>query len=185
MKRISAVVAALLLFAAADAPAYFVGDDITFEYWDRGTLRESQSVIVEDSENESDNVTMLFDSVQLDVDADRFTLQTLRNNAFSSSGLFWGYRVVGLENVEEPGWILLGVDIQTDLAGWSDDRFQMTSDENGMNLSFNLQGMSLPAGRSLSAVFEFGPNPIPIPATAALFVTGLVGFALIKRRIHT
>ena len=35
---------------------------------------------------------------------------------------------------------------------------------------------------SFTALLEFGPNPIPIPATMALFLTGLIGFIIMRRR---
>lgn len=184
MKRRSIVAIALLLslVVVPGAAAYFIGDDVTFEYWQYGAPRESQTVIIEDGLD--DGVLLETNSAFLNMDADRFTLEMVRNNAFPASGLFWGFKVLGLENQENPDWILLGVSIETNLPDWSEDRFEMTSDENGLNLAFDFEGMSLPQGRSLTAVFEFGPNPIPIPATAALFVTGLIGFAIVRKRIR-
>jgi hypothetical protein len=186
MRRLLVITAVLILSlgSISESSAYFIGDDVTFEYWVKGDLRNSKTVTVQDRPDETDFVVWEFGTTRLDVDEDRFTLDMIYKNAFSSSGLFWGYKVLGLENVQNPDWIFLGVSVESDLPGWSANRFQMTSDEDGIDLAFNLQGMSLPEGSSLTAVFDFGPNPIPIPATAALFVTGLIGFALIRKRIR-
>jgi hypothetical protein len=184
MRPLKIVVICLLLGLGVvpGSSAYFIEDDVTLEYWQFGAPRESQTVTIADGLD--DAVLLETNSALLNVDADRLTIEMVRNNAFPASGLFWGFKVLGLENQENPDWILLGVSIETNLPSWSEDRFEVTNDENGLNLAFDFEGMSLPLGRSLTAVFEFGPNPIPIPATAALFVTGLVGFAIVRKRIR-
>ncbi|HHP7233948.1 MAG TPA: hypothetical protein ACFCUC_04890 [Desulfobacterales bacterium] len=177
----------LSLTAVSGAFAYFIGDDVIFEYYTSGILRDTSGpdpIFIQEGPDETDTVVLASKTALLDMDSDRFILNMVRNNGIFGSALFSGFKVVGLENTENPDWILLGVDIETDLAGWTDDRFETTADENGLNLWFNLEGMSLPSGSSLTAVFEFGPNPIPIPATAALFVTGLIGFAIVRKRIR-
>jgi hypothetical protein len=48
---------------------------------------------------------------------------------------------------------------------------------------FNWQGLSVDGSTNFTAFFDFGPNPIPIPATLLLFVSGIAGFTLIRRKI--
>jgi hypothetical protein len=64
-----------------------------------------------------------------------------------------------LENQENPDWILLGVSIETNLPDWSADRFEMTSDENGLSPAFDFEGMSLPLGRSFDRSVRVWSQP--------------------------
>ena len=105
------------------------------------------------------------------VDVDFLTMNTYETRSFN--GLVLG------DLDFETEYILLGVEVTTNLAGWNDSRLELGVDYVG----FNWQDLTVFSDTDFTAIFEFGPNPIPIPSTLLLFVTGLTGFFLIKRKI--
>jgi hypothetical protein len=101
---------------------------------------------------------------------------TLTQNTFGTSN-YNGLVLSGLDF--EDGYILLGVDVDTNMSGWTDSRLTFGDDFAG----FNWQGLTVDGTTNFTALFDFGPNPIPIPPTLLLFVSGLAGFTLIRRKI--
>lgn len=171
----------ILVFGLVPAvSASLIGDEVLYEYYRNSSFVSGSSQIVESGPG--DAVTL--GEFTLDMEADYLDVGISSFNIFPSTALLWGLKIEGLNHQENPDWILLGVNIETSLAGWDDSRMSFYNDEEGGNLELNFQGMRLPLGESLTAMFEFGPNPIPIPATAALFITGLVGFILVRQKIR-
>ena len=77
-------------------------------------------------------------------------------------------------------YILLGVTVDTDLADvdW-DPLDDIIFGEDFV--AFNWSKVEFQSDTYFEAMLEFGPNPIPIPATMVLFITGLFGFATFQR----
>jgi hypothetical protein len=123
---------------------------------------------------------MHFGVYDVDVEADSVIVDFLRDNQFGNPGVF-DYAGLVISDLDfEPGYILLGVDVTTNMVGWDSDALLMFGDDFA---GFNWQGLSVDGSTNFTAVFDFGPNPIPIPATLLLFVSGIAGFALIRRKI--
>ncbi|MGD2271436.1 MAG: PEP-CTERM sorting domain-containing protein [Desulfobacterales bacterium] len=120
---------------------------------------------------------MHFGVYDVDIEEDSLTVNFLKTNQFGSSD-FNGL-VLGDLDDSEADYILLGVDVETNMTGWDDSRLLFGDDFAG----FNWQGLTVDGSTDFTAFFEFGPNPIPIPATLLLFITGIVGFSLLRRKI--
>jgi hypothetical protein len=122
---------------------------------------------------------MHFGVYDVNVEADSVIVDFLKENQFGDPGVF-DYNGLVLSDLDfEPDYILLGVDVDTNMAGWDESRLMFGDDFAG----FNWQGLSVDGSTNFTAFFDFGPNPIPIPATLLLFVSGIAGFALIRRKI--
>jgi hypothetical protein len=122
---------------------------------------------------------MHFGVYDVDVEADSVIVDFLNPNRFGDPGVF-DYNGLVLSDLDfEPGYILLGVDVDTNMDGWDASRLMFGDDFAG----FNWQGLSVDGSTNFTAFFDFGPNPIPIPPTLLLFVSGIAGFALIRRKI--
>ena len=103
-------------------------------------------------------------------------------NIFKSILNFNGLVVSDLDDDGGNGWILLNAAVQTDVAGWDDSRIIIGNDYVG----FNWSGLAFNTTTDFEATLEFGPNPIPIPTSLMLFITGLAGFAVAhKIRVKT
>lgn len=185
MKRYRCIAAALMLVLslATVATASLIGDEIIFQYIRGSDVISPPGDVKRQVKSGMEDVAIL-EEFQLNMEADRLLVDIVDFNIFSNSPFLEGFRVLGMNDTTNTDWILLGVDVETSLSGWNDSRVNFYQDSAGSNVEFNFQGMRLPVGESLSAVFEFGPNPIPIPATAALFITGIAGFFLIRRKIR-
>jgi hypothetical protein len=120
---------------------------------------------------------MHFGVYDVDIEESSLDVNFTKTNQFSSAD----FNALVLSDLDdsEPGYILLGVDVDTDMTGWDDSRLIFGDDFAG----FNWQGLTVDDNTDFTAFFEFGPNPIPIPATLLLFVTGIVGFTLLRRKI--
>jgi hypothetical protein len=123
---------------------------------------------------------MHFGVYDVDVEANSVTIDFLRDNRFGDLDVFdWSGLVISDLDFQ-PGYILLGVDVDTNMVGWDDETRLMFGDDYA---GFNWQGLAVNANTNFTAIFDFGPNPIPIPATLLLFVSGIAGFTLIRRKI--
>ncbi len=122
---------------------------------------------------------MHFGVYDVDVEEASVIVDFLKPNQFGNPGVFDYAGLVVSDLDFEPGYILLGVDIDTDMAGWDASRLMFGDDFAG----FNWQGLSVDGSTNFTAFFDFGPNPIPIPSTLLLFVSGIAGFTLIRRKI--
>jgi hypothetical protein len=112
----------------------------------------------------------------VNVGADSVIVDFLKLNQFAVSD----YNALVLSDLDfEPGYILLGVDVDTNMVGWDESRLMFGDDFAG----FNWQGLTVDGTTNFTAFFDFGPNPIPIPATLLLFASGIAGFTLIRRKI--
>jgi hypothetical protein len=122
---------------------------------------------------------MHFGVYDVDVEEASVIVDFLKPNQFGNPGVFDYAGLVVSDLDFEPGYILLGVDVDTNMAGWDESRLMFGDDFTG----FNWQGLSVDGDTNFTAFFDFGPNPIPIPPTLLLFVSGIVGFTLIRRKI--
>jgi hypothetical protein len=120
---------------------------------------------------------MHFGVYDVDIEENGVTVDFLKTNRFGSFD-FNGLVLSDLDDSEE-GYILLGVDVETNMEGWDDYRLIFGDDFVG----FNWEGLTVDSDTTFDVFFEFGPNPIPIPATLFLFVTGIAGFSLLRRKI--
>ena len=192
MKRFLITFAALsLLFGlVSGANASLLGDEVWIQYveadvtyfWNPVKVANDNSDAIRTGWNAADG----FGKIQVDLGETGVQIDFLASERFSSSSQFFGLTLSGLDFGDE--WVLLGVDVDTDMVGWTDDRISYFEDKTGAyHISFDWQGLSfagsLDEPQSFTAMFDLGPSPIPIPATMALFVTGLVGFMFIRRRI--
>ncbi len=119
---------------------------------------------------------MHFGVYDVDVDEDSVVVDFLKLNQFAVRD----YNGLVLSDLDfEDGYILLGADVDTNMAGWDASRLMFGDDFAG----FNRQGLSVDGNTNFTAFFDFGPNPIPIPPTLLLFVSGIAGFTLIRRKI--
>ena len=175
----------LSLGLAAGAGASLIGDEVTLQYWENDILEDEQTFTIDAG---PDNITTGFGTIRLDMTANEVVINFIRPNSYAPGNTsFFGIKLLGLDDVENPDWILLGADVtqntMTSSALWyaEEDERLMIDPING-NISFDWNQMSYQTGQRFTAMLEFGPNPIPIPATMALFVTGLIGFILIRRR---
>ena len=119
---------------------------------------------------------MHFGVYDVDVREESVYVDFLKSDTFATS-IYNGLVLSGLEF--EEGYILLGIDIETNLTGWDDSRLTFGDDWAG----FNWQGLGVDASKNFTALFDFGPNPIPIPTTLLLFATGMAGFFFIRKKI--
>jgi len=188
MKPSTTIVAALLLTLAlaTGAPASLIGDEVTVQYLQDGRVFDEQTFIIESGEG--DVIRTAFNTISLNIEAEGVYIDFIGNNSFTPGNTnFFGIKILGLDDVDNPDWILLGADVtentMTSSSLWyaeEDKRLQI--DPLAGDVGFDWNQMSYRAGQNFTALLEFGPNPIPIPATMALFVTGLIGFILIKRK---
>jgi hypothetical protein len=183
MKFLTAGLMAVLLICgiSGSVSASLIGDDVYVDYIVNGTSYASYFGGWAEVDAGMETPEISNDYYEYFFDADRLRIDFVRPDSFGNSTLFSGIALSSLNDVENPDWILLGVDVQTDLTGWSDDR--IVFDETGQYVGFSLENLSTAGAENFTAIFEFGPNPIPIPATMTLFVTGLIGFIAL-RRLH-
>lgn len=164
------------LYLTGSAYASLIGDDVFVTYTDP-FFSQTETVTVE--EGSDDAVDLLFGVITVDMETDSVIIDFSRPNTFGSAS-FAGLIIDDLDyddNAQD--FILLGVEVDTNMRSWSDNRILFDED----TVSFNWQGLFVDGTTNFTAIFQFGPNPIPIPTTLLLFVTGIVGFVLIKRRI--
>jgi hypothetical protein len=127
-----------------------------------------------------DDVTALhFDVYTVDIEESSVIVDFLKLNQFGNPGVF-DYSGLVINDLDfEPGYILLGVDVDTNMKGWDDSRLIFGDDYVG----FNWQGLMVDGGTNLTALLDFGPNPIPIPPTLLLFATGIACYSLFRRKL--
>lgn len=178
MKKITCYILTTIiaLCLAGFSHASLIGDVVDIIYSDPSFTQAIQDVLVEENVVEAPN--MLFSTFNVDIEADSVIIDFNRINNFGSAS-FAGLIIDDLNDFDNSDFILLGVDVTTNLLGWEDNRLLFDED----TVSFNWQGLDTDANTSFTAIFQFGPNPIPIPTSALLFVTGIIGFALIRRKI--
>ena len=172
MKRLVSAFGVLSLIWAFAGPvsASLIGDTVVVGYaqpyyWSPPLI--SQQVTVESGAG--DLVTV--GSFQIDIEDTSLTVNS------STTEFFLNKSFNGLV-IREIDDYLTGVQVNTDISGWDESRIIFGEDF----AAFNLAGLSFTNNTEFNAMFEFGPNPIPIPTTAVLFVTGLIGFALVRRK---
>ena len=184
MKKTAVLLGTLSLIFGLITPAVasLVGDDVLVQYLEAGSVVQGNTVIVEDSVKEP--ALTAWGTASVDMGASGVEISFLWNNAFADGSQFSGIQISGM-NDKNPDWILLDVSVKTDMAGWTDDRIEFGYDETGSWVSFAWQGLGWEQNQSFDAMFTFGPSPMPIPATMVLFVTGLVGFVVIRRKLNS
>ena len=152
------------LFTIVDAASG--GDTVTVA---DGTLEESTA---------DDIIALHYDVYKVDIEQSSVIVDFLKPNQFGNPGVF-DYSGLVLSDLDfASGYILLGVDVDTNMKGWDDSRLMFGDDYVG----FNWQGLTVDNDTSLTAFLEFGPSPIPIPPTLLLFATGIVGFTFFRRK---
>jgi len=165
------------------AAASLVGDDVLVQYLEANSVSQRHDVTVTD--DVTDTINTVFGFATLDMGASGVDIAFPFGADFSDGSWFSGIKISGLNDIANPDWIVLDVDVTTDMKGWADDRTDFGYDETGSWVSFAWQGLGWEQNQSFDAMFTFGPNPIPIPATMVLFVTGLVGFVVIRKKLNT
>jgi len=126
-----------------------------------------------------DVITLHFDVYQVDIEENSVIVDFLKPNQFGNPGVFDYAGLVVSDLDFEPGYILIGVDVDTNMQGWDESRLMFGDDFVG----FNWQGLTVDGDTNLTAFLEFGPSPIPIPPTLLLFATGIAGFTYFRRKI--
>ena len=171
-------VVTLLLFTGF-VQADLVGETVLVErhFPFLNTVLGTHSHSVEVTNDDSDLVT--FGSVfTVDVNATNMVVDFLKTETFG---------IADFNGLVISDWssdlILLNVTVETDpgLENW-DPLSDITFGDDFA--AFNWSGIQFQSTTPFEAMFEFGPNPIPIPATMVLFVTGLFGFAAVRRLIR-
>jgi len=185
MKKTAVLLGTLSLVFGLITPAAasLVGDDVLVQYIEVDSVMQSGDVTVTD--DATDAITTAWTTASVDMGPSGVQMDLLWPNSYSPDSRFSGIKISGLNDIANQDWLLLDVDVTTDIAGWTDDRIDFGYDGTGSWVSFAWQGLGWSQDQSFDAMFTFGPNPIPIPATMVLFVTGLVGFAVIRRRLNT
>lgn len=165
-------------FLAGSAYASLIGDDVFVTYTDP-SFSQTETIIVQ--EGSEDTVDLLFGVIAVDMEADSVIIDFSRTNTFGSAS-FAGLIIDDLNyDSNNQDFILLGVEVDTNMQSWADNRILFDED----TASFNWQGLFVDSTTNFTAIFQFGPNPIPIPNSVILFVTGIAGFVLIRRRGST
>jgi hypothetical protein len=135
------------------------------------------TVTVETGAN--DAITLHYGVYLVDIEESSVIVDFLRTNQFGNPGVF-DYAGLVLSDLDfEPGYMLLGVDVDTNMAGWDESRLMFGEDFVG----FNWQGLAVDDGTNFTALLDFGPSPIPLPPTLLLFATGIAGFTFFRRKI--
>ncbi len=180
------IIAALLLSLglATSAGASLVKDQVTVQYWENDQLFQNTPFVI----GQSPAIITGFGRIRLDIDAEGVKINFIGPNQFIGGNTnFFGIKIVGLNDFDNPDWILLGAEVtentmtSTDL-WYAEQDARLVLDPKSGDVAFDWNQMSFTGGQNFTAMLEFGPNPIPIPATMALFVTGLIGFILLTRK---
>ena len=184
---IMTIAAALLLLGlATGAGAALIGDEVTIQYIENNEVIDEQTVII--TESSSDTIRTGYNTISLNMEANTVFIDFVGFNSFPQSfTTFFGIKILGLNDVDNPDWVLLGADVtentMTDAGLWyAEEESRLLIDPLSGDVGFDWHQMSYRPGQSFTALLEFGPNPIPIPATMALFLTGLIGFIIMRRR---
>lgn len=165
------------------AAASLVGDDVLVEYIEADNVSQSHNVTVTD--DATDTIQTVWGYASLDMGPSGTEIDFPYGTDLGGGIRFSGIKISGLNDIANPDWLVLDVDVTTDMAGWTDDRIDFGYDEIGSWVSFAWQGLGWEQNQYFDAMFTLGPNPIPIPATMVLFVTGLVGFVVIRKKLDT
>ena len=178
---VGAIIAVFLTVGLAGiAGASLVGDDVVIRYIEQDTVYQYNVVKVQ--EGPGDILITGFNRIALNMESSSMVLDFVGSNKYLPSIKFSGLSIANMNNPDHPDWLLLGVEVKTDLVGWTDSRIDFLNNPVGGFVSFDWQGLTYDSNNYFTAMFEFGPNPIPIPATMVLFVTGLMAFALYRKR---
>lgn len=154
------------------ACASMVGDEVYVKYQDPFIL-ESQTVIVQGGAQ--DAVDFLLGDITVNLEADSIIVDF--NNPTSFANAFFAGLIIDDLNDSNLYYTLLDVNVVTDLTGWSDDRILFYDDI----VMFNWAGLFADSDTNFIADLVFGQNPVPIPGTLLLFMTGIFGFALLRK----
>jgi hypothetical protein len=185
MKKILTIIFAITLslgFTGA-AQASLVGDDVLVEH----RFPNMETIFGPGGgwktvDADSPEAILAFGVYEVDIGESGVHIDFLRNDNFIVAR-FHGLYLADL-NDSNPENILLGVTVDTSLTWWDDSRLLFGDDF----VTFNWAGIDEPnqiaSTDYFDAVFQFGPNPIPIPTSLLLFVTGIVGFMLIRRKLN-
>ena len=188
MKRFPVITAALLLSMSVvtGAGASLVGDDVIVQWVQNDVVLQSDPVTIQ--EGTDDIITTGFNQVRVNIEADTVIIDFFGVNDLPQGfSTFFGIKILGLEDVDNPDWVLLDATVtnntMTSSAQWfAEEESRLLIDPVNGNVGFDWHQMSYRPGQNFTAMLEFGPSPIPIPATMALFVTGLIGFILIRNK---
>ena len=170
---ISAVFAVLIFAGLSNAS--LIGDSVTIGHHGPTIDQVALSDTVTVEAGTGDIVTL--GSFSVDMEADGFSVQFSTTDNFGVF-TFNGLVISDLNDDGGSDYILLDVSVTTDVADWDESRIIMGDDF----AAFNWSGLSFDTTTNFEAMLEFGPNPIPLPASMILFLTGLVGFAAIRKK---
>jgi hypothetical protein len=154
------------------ACASLIGDEVHVKYQDP-FIFESQTVTVQ--EGALDSVDFLSGNISVNLEADSIIVDF--NNPTSFTNAFFAGLIFDDLYYGTPGITILDVIVDTNMNGWSDDRIMFYDDM----IMFNWAGLFGDSGTNFTADLVIGPNPTPIPSTLLLFMTGICGFALLRR----
>ncbi len=157
MKKITLqiITIAFVFCLAGMAKASLLNDEVEVEFhWPNfGTVYvDGGQHLVE--AGSADAFLFYFDVFEVNLEASSVILD-FQTSFSSGSYAFAGLVLSDLDY--ELGYILLGVDVDTNMAGWDDNRIIFGDDYVG----FNWQSLEADSNTDFTAFFEFGPNPIP------------------------
>ena len=167
------VTLSLVLGVMSISQASLIGDDVTIKYQDPFVV-ESQTVTVQDGTQ--DAVDFMLGSLTINMEADT-VIVSFNNPTTFADGFFSGLIIDDL-NPGMPYLNLADVNVDTNMAGWSTDRLLFYDDM----VMFNWAGLTADQSTTFSADLVFDANPVPIPGTMLLFVTGIGGVVIASRR---
>jgi|GEM_PF-731218 len=179
MKKLVRVLGAIILLWAFTGAvnASLIGDTVYVEQYHpypNTASDDYQSISTVVAEGDSDIVTLGRYSV--DIEKDFLTVSFNHGDTFSVFD-FNGLVISDMQDSRD-GYYLLNVAVETDIAGWDDSRIYFGDDF----AAFNWAGLSFSNTTEFTATLEFVPVPMPIPTTMVLFITGLLGFAVVRRK---
>jgi len=177
MKKLVGVFSAFMvvLIFTGLTDASLVGDDVVIGHHGPTINDVAASDTATVATGNGDVVTL--GTFSVDMEADSLTVAFNTNGVFFDIRPFNGLVVSDLDDDGGSDYILLNVVVDTDVADWNESRIILGDDF----VAFNWQKLTFNTTTNFEAMLEFGPNPIPIPTTMVLFITGLVGFAAARK----
>ena len=185
MKKITVkIIAIIFVFCLSGfAQASLIDDQVDvyhrFPFFSIPDEASGGDTVTVEAGTKDDIITLHYGVYQVDIEESSVIVDFLKKNQFGDPGLFDFAGLVLTDLDFGPGYILLGVDVDTNMKGWDESRLTFGDDFVG----FNWQGLSVDGDTNFTTLLDFGPIPMPIPPTLLLFATGIAGFVFFRRKI--